>query len=62
MGPEIVTGLLLGFLAWFVVSCMLSGFYTVDQNQRAVKTSFGRAQRGGHGHHAAGSDFRIADR
>ena len=25
--------------------CVLAGFYTVDQNQRAVKTVFGRAQR-----------------
>ncbi len=47
MTPDIVTGILLGFFAWFVVRCILGGFFTVDQNQRAVKTSFGRAQRVG---------------
>ena len=26
-------------------SCVLAGFYTVDQNERAVKTIFGRAER-----------------
>ncbi len=36
---------LLGFSAWFVMRCIVSGFYTVDQNERAVKTSFGRADR-----------------
>lgn len=35
----------LGLLGWFLVRCVLSGFYTVDQNERAVKTSFGRAER-----------------
>ncbi|HEY3378775.1 MAG TPA: SPFH domain-containing protein [Armatimonadota bacterium] len=47
MDPEILTGIFYGFLAWFAVKCVLAGFYTVDQNQRAVKTSFGRAQRVG---------------
>lgn len=39
------TGLLLGFIAWFAVRYILSSFYTIDQNERAVKTSFGRAER-----------------
>jgi len=47
MSPEVLTGVILGFSAWFVVRCILGGFFTVDQNQRAVKTSFGRAQRVG---------------
>ena len=38
-------GLLFGFAAWFVVRYVLGGFYTVNQNERAVKTRFGRAQR-----------------
>ncbi|MEI8122434.1 MAG: SPFH domain-containing protein, partial [bacterium] len=44
---EIVIGVGLGVLAWIIVRCVLLGFYTVDQNQRAVKTVFGRAQRVG---------------
>jgi len=47
MGPEVVTGIILGAAVWFVVRCILSGFYSVDQNQRAVKTVFGRVQRVG---------------
>lgn len=39
------TGILLGFLAWFAFRYVLSGIYTVDQNERAVKTRFGRAVR-----------------
>ena len=38
-------GILFGFGVWFVVRYLLGGFYTVNQNERAVKTSFGRAQR-----------------
>ena len=42
---EIVAGVLLGGLAWLFVRVVLLGVYTVDQNERAVKTSFGRAER-----------------
>ena len=48
MGPEltkILLGCLFGFAAWFLVRYLLAGLYTVNQNERAVKTSFGRAQR-----------------
>ncbi|MBI5879703.1 MAG: SPFH domain-containing protein [Chloroflexi bacterium] len=38
-------GCLLGFLGWFVIRYGLMGFYTVNQNERAVKTVFGRADR-----------------
>jgi regulator of protease activity HflC (stomatin/prohibitin superfamily) len=41
----IVVGASLGFLAWFIVRYLIAGFYTIDQNERAVITSFGRAQR-----------------
>jgi regulator of protease activity HflC (stomatin/prohibitin superfamily) len=40
-----LVGIVLGFLAWFVLRYVLFGLFTVDQNERAVKTSFGRAQR-----------------
>lgn len=38
-------GIFLGFLLWFFVRYVLGGFYTVNQDERAVKTSFGRATR-----------------
>jgi regulator of protease activity HflC (stomatin/prohibitin superfamily) len=44
---NIVQGVAIGFLAWVVVRCVFTGFFTVNQNQRAVKTVFGRAQRVG---------------
>lgn len=39
------TGILFGVIGWFVVRYILTSFYTVNQGQVAVKTSFGRAQR-----------------
>ena len=41
----ILFGMVLGFAAWFVVRIVIGGLYAVDQNERAVKLSFGRAQR-----------------
>jgi regulator of protease activity HflC (stomatin/prohibitin superfamily) len=35
----------LGIVVWFVIRCVLSGFYTIDQNERGVMTTFGRAER-----------------
>jgi len=43
----IFLGCIVGFFAWFVVHCLARGLFTVDQNERAVKTSFGRAERVG---------------
>jgi len=43
----IIFGCIVGFLAWFIVRCLVMGFFTVDQNERAVKTCFGRAERVG---------------
>jgi regulator of protease activity HflC (stomatin/prohibitin superfamily) len=41
----IIIGCIFGFIIWFLMRYLIAGIYTVDQNQRAVKTSFGRAQR-----------------
>src|SRR5678815_3524783 len=41
----ILIGCFFGFLAWFLVRYLATGLFTVNQNERAVKTSFGRAQR-----------------
>jgi len=42
---EIVLGLIIGFIAYLAVRIILTGIYTVDQNERAVLTTFGRAER-----------------
>ncbi|MEK7389074.1 MAG: SPFH domain-containing protein, partial [Elusimicrobiota bacterium] len=41
----VIFGFVVGFVAWFLINYLVAGLYTVDQNERAVKTSFGRAQR-----------------
>lgn len=43
----IIPGIILGFIAWFLVRYLAAGLYTVNQSERAVKTSFGRAERVG---------------
>lgn len=40
-----ILGVPLGFIGWFILRYVLLGFFTVDQNERAVKTRFGRAVR-----------------
>lgn len=45
MDVNVSQAVLLGFGAWLFFFVILRGFYTVDQNERAVKTVFGRAQR-----------------
>ncbi|MFN0172334.1 MAG: SPFH domain-containing protein [Bryobacteraceae bacterium] len=40
-----ITGFLIGIAAWFFVRFLVMGMYTVDQNERAVKTVLGRAER-----------------
>ncbi|CAN5886146.1 SPFH domain-containing protein [soil metagenome] len=42
---NIIAGCICGFIAWFLVRYLIAGLYTVDQNERAVKLSFGRAER-----------------
>jgi regulator of protease activity HflC (stomatin/prohibitin superfamily) len=44
---SIVAGCVLGFVIWFLLRYLVAGLYTVNQNERAVKTSFGRAERVG---------------
>jgi regulator of protease activity HflC (stomatin/prohibitin superfamily) len=44
---SIMAGIVVGFVAWFLLRYLAAGIYTVDQNERAVKTSFGRAERVG---------------
>lgn len=41
----IVPGFVAGAIIYFFLKVVLRGFYTVGQNERAVKTVFGRAQR-----------------
>ncbi|MBL8917910.1 MAG: SPFH domain-containing protein [Myxococcaceae bacterium] len=40
-----LAGLLFGAAGWFTLRYVIFGFFTVNQNERVVKTSFGRAQR-----------------
>jgi regulator of protease activity HflC (stomatin/prohibitin superfamily) len=47
MDPNIPLGIFIGFALWFLVSYLAGGIYTVNQNERAVKTNFGRADRVG---------------
>ena len=42
---QYLIGALIGFTAWLLLRFLVMGLYTVDQNERAVKTSFGRAVR-----------------
>ncbi|MCS6940805.1 MAG: SPFH domain-containing protein [Roseiflexaceae bacterium] len=42
---SILAGIIFGFIVWFLMRYLVAGIYTVDQNERAVKTIFGRAER-----------------
>lgn len=44
---SIVVGIAVGLAAWFLMRYLAAGIYTVNQSERAVKTSFGRAERVG---------------
>ncbi|MBI9051525.1 MAG: SPFH domain-containing protein [Anaerolineaceae bacterium] len=44
---HILMGIAIGFFVWFVLRYLIMAFYTVQQNERAVKTIFGRAERVG---------------
>ncbi len=45
LDSSVLLGLFIGFVIWFLVLYLAGGIYTVDQNERAVKTSLGRADR-----------------
>jgi regulator of protease activity HflC (stomatin/prohibitin superfamily) len=45
MDASTLLAIAIGCGLWFVVRCLIGGIYTVNQNERAVKTSFGRADR-----------------
>lgn len=44
---ELLIGMFLGFVFWFIVRYGVFGFYTVGPNERAVLSTFGRAERMG---------------
>jgi regulator of protease activity HflC (stomatin/prohibitin superfamily) len=44
-GIEIIVGVALGLTAYVLLRALMMGFFTVAPNERAVLTSFGRAQR-----------------
>src|SRR6516225_2022446 len=44
---NLLLGVAAGLVAWFLVRYLMAGMYTVNQNERAVKTRFGRADRVG---------------
>ena len=44
---SVLVGIVIGFGVWFVFRYILTSFFTVEQNERAVKTVFGRAERMG---------------
>jgi regulator of protease activity HflC (stomatin/prohibitin superfamily) len=44
---NVFAGMIIGFAVWFFFRYVLTAFYTVNQNERAVKTVFGRAERVG---------------
>ena len=45
MDPNVPAGILIGIIVWFLLRYLAGGIYTVNQNERAVKTNFGRAER-----------------
>ena len=46
-GIEIIVGVALGLTAYVLLRALMMGFFTLAPNERAVLTSFGRAQRVG---------------
>jgi regulator of protease activity HflC (stomatin/prohibitin superfamily) len=44
---EITFGIFCGVTGFLAIYCLLGGVYTINQNERAVLTNFGRAERNG---------------
>lgn len=42
---ELLLPVYIGIFIYIIIRCVISGFYVVQQNERAVKTAFGRAKR-----------------
>src|SRR5260370_29858253 len=42
---EAIFGIVFGVIAFLLIYCLLGGVYTVNQNERAVVTNFGRTER-----------------
>ena len=42
---DTIAGIAAGLFIWFFIRVIVLGLYTVNQSERAVKTSFGRAER-----------------
>jgi len=42
---SVFIGIFAAFISWIIVLMLMGGIYTVDQNERAIKTTFGRAPR-----------------
>jgi regulator of protease activity HflC (stomatin/prohibitin superfamily) len=55
---EIVIGVVAGVFAFLFSYCLLGGLYTINQNERAVVTNFGKAERIGS---ATSLDLPIAE-
>ncbi len=55
---EIAIGLVAGVFAFLFCYCLLGGLYTINQNERAVVTNFGKAERIGK---ATNLDLPIAE-
>jgi regulator of protease activity HflC (stomatin/prohibitin superfamily) len=55
---DIMIGVIAGVFAFLFCYCLLGGLYTINQNERAVVTNFGKAERIGK---ATNLDLPIAD-
>jgi regulator of protease activity HflC (stomatin/prohibitin superfamily) len=55
---EIIIGVIAGLFGFLFCYCLLGGLYTINQNERAVVTNFGKAERIGK---ATNLDLPIAD-
>lgn len=42
---EFIVGIEIGLVIYFILRFVIQGFYVVQQNERAIKTSFGKAER-----------------